>query len=151
MNIRHILAPTDFSEHSKQAVTYAFELAQKVNAKLSLLHVIEVPVYAIEVALPLEELEQVARRELARLLPEAETAHVAVTRLVVMGMPYQRILETAADEQVDMIVMATHGRTGLSHLFMGSVAERVVRTSPCPVLTIRPPGEGSVGLHTTLI
>jgi nucleotide-binding universal stress UspA family protein len=110
-----------------------------------------VPVYAIEVALPLEELEQVARRELARLLPEAETAHVAVTRLVVMGMPYQRILETAADEQVDMIVMATHGRTGLSHLFMGSVAERVVRTSPCPVLTIRPPGEGSVGLHTTLI
>jgi nucleotide-binding universal stress UspA family protein len=151
MNIRHILAPTDFSEHSTRAVTYAFELAQKVDAKLSLLHVIEVPVYAIEVSLPLEDLEQDARRELARLLPEAETAHVAVTRLVVMGVPYQRILETAADEQVDMIVMATHGRTGLSHLIMGSVAERVVRTAPCPVLTIRPPGEGSVGLRTTLI
>jgi universal stress protein A len=151
MNVRHILAPTDFSENSKQAVTYAFELAQKLHAKLSLLHVIEVPVYAIEVALPLEGLEQDARRELARLLPEAETAHVAVTRLVVMGVPSQRILETAADEQVDMIVMATHGRTGLSHLIMGSVTERVVRTSPCPVLTIRPPGEGSVGLRTTLI
>jgi nucleotide-binding universal stress UspA family protein len=151
MNVRHILAPTDFSEHSKQAVTYAFELAQKLHAKLSLLHVIEVPVYAIEVALPLEGLEADARRELARLLPEAETAHVAVTRLVVMGVPYQRILETAADEEVDMIVMATHGRTGLSHLIMGSVTERVVRTSPCPVLTIRPLGEGSVGLRTTLI
>jgi len=151
MNVRHILAPTDFSEHSKQAVTYAFELAQKLHAKLSLLHAIEVPVYAIEVALPLEGLEADARRELARLLPEAETAHVAVTRLVVMGVPYQRILETAADEQVDMIVMATHGRTGLSHLIMGSVTERIVRTSPCPVLTIRPPGEGSVGLRTTLI
>jgi universal stress protein A len=151
MNIRHILAPTDFSEHSTQAVTYAFELAQKVDAKLSLLHVIEVPVYAIEVSLPLEDLEQDARRELARLLPEAETAHMAVTRLVEMGVPYQKILETAAAEQVDMIVMATHGRTGLSHLVMGSVAERVVRTAPCPVLTIRPPGEGSVGLRTTLI
>jgi nucleotide-binding universal stress UspA family protein len=151
MNIRHILAPTDFSEHSAQAVTYAFELAQKVGAKLSLLHVIEVPVYPIEVYLPLKDLEQDARRELARLLPEAETAHVTVTRLVEMGVPYQKILETAAAEQVDMIVMATHGRTGLSHLVMGSVAERVVRTAPCPVLTIRPPGEGSVGLRTTLI
>jgi nucleotide-binding universal stress UspA family protein len=151
MNIRHILAPTDFSEHSIQAVTYAFELAQKIHAKLSLLHVIEMPVYAIEVSLPLGDLEQDARRELARLLPEAETAHVAVTRLVEMGVPHQKILQTAADEQVDLIVMATHGRTGLSHLFMGSVAERVVRTAPCPVLTIRPPGEGSVGLRTTLI
>jgi universal stress protein A len=151
MNIRHILAPTDFSEHSTQAITYAFELAQKVGAKLSLLHVIEVPVYAIEVSLPLEDLEQDARRELARLLPEAETAHMAVTRLVEMGVPYQKILEMAAAEQVDMIVMATHGRTGLSHLVMGSVAERVVRTAPCPVLTIRPPGEGSSGLRSTLI
>jgi len=62
MNIRHILAPTDFSEHSTRAVTYASELAQKVNAKLSLLHVIEVPVYAIEVALPLEDLERDACR-----------------------------------------------------------------------------------------
>ncbi|HEX9871652.1 MAG TPA: universal stress protein, partial [Candidatus Tectomicrobia bacterium] len=132
-------------------VTYAFELAQRVDAKLSLLHVIEVPVYAIEVSLPLEDLEQDARRELARLLPEAETAHVAVTRLVGMGVPYQKILETAAAEQVDMIIMATHGRTGLSHLIMGSVAERVVRTAPCPVLTIRPPGEDSVGLRTTLV
>jgi nucleotide-binding universal stress UspA family protein len=151
MNIRHILAPTDFSEPSKRAVTYAFELAQKVDAKLSLLHVIEVPAYAIEVSLPLEALEQDARRELARMLPQAETAHVAVTRLVEMGMAYQKILETVAAEQVDMIVMATHGRTGLGHLFMGSVAERVVRTAPCPVLTIRSPGEGSVGLRTTLI
>jgi nucleotide-binding universal stress UspA family protein len=151
MNIRHILVPTDFSEPSTQAVTYAFELAQTVGAQLSLLHVIEVPAYAIEVSLPLEHLEQDARRELARILPEAETAHVAVTRLVEMGVPAQRILETATAEQVDLIVMATHGRTGLSHLVLGSVAERVVRLAPCPVLTIRPPGEGSVDLRTTLI
>jgi universal stress protein A len=66
---------------------------------------------------------------------------VDVTRLVNLGVPYQRILETAAAEQVDLIVMATHGRTVLAHLVLGSVAERVVRTAPCPVLTIRPPAE----------
>jgi nucleotide-binding universal stress UspA family protein len=151
MNIRHILAPTDFSKHAQHAVTFAFELAQAVGAKLSLLHVIEIPVYPIEVSLPLADLEQDARRELARLLPEAETAHVSVTRLVEMGVPYQKILDMAAAEEVDLIVMATHGRTGLRHLIMGSVAERVVRTAPCPVLTIRPEKDESVGLRTTLL
>ena len=141
MEIRHILAPTDFSEHATQAVTTAFELAQTFGAKLSLLHVIEVPVYAIEVALPLEDLERDARRALARLLPEAAAAHVDVTRLVDMGVPYQKIVEMATAEEVDLIVMATHGHTGLSHLVLGSVAERVVRLAPCPVLTIRPLGE----------
>jgi nucleotide-binding universal stress UspA family protein len=151
MEIRHILVPTDFSAPSQQAMTYAFELAQKVGAKLSLLHVIEVPVYAIEVSLPLEDLEQDARRGLARLLPEAAAAHVDVTRLVAMGVPYEQILEMATAEQVDLIVMATHGRTGLRRLAMGSVAERVVRMAPCPVLTIRSPGEDSIGLRTTII
>ena len=63
---------------------------------------------------------------------------VEIARQVAVGVPHQTILETAAAEQVDWIVMATHGRTGLSHLVMGSVAERVVRTAPCPVLTLRP-------------
>jgi nucleotide-binding universal stress UspA family protein len=82
MEIHHILVPTDFSAPSQQALTYACELAQKVGAKLSLLHGIEVPVYAIEVSLPLQDLEQDARRGLARLLPEAAAAHVDATRLV---------------------------------------------------------------------
>jgi nucleotide-binding universal stress UspA family protein len=138
MNIHHILAPTDFSAPAIQAVTAAFELAQTFGAKLSLLHVIEVSAYAIEVALPLEALERDARRELARLLPEAEAAYMDVTRLVDVGLLYQRIVETATAEAVDLIVMATHGRTGPSHLVLGSVAERVVRTAPCPVLTVRP-------------
>ena len=99
-------------------------------------------------SLPLEDLERDTRRELALLVPEAEAAHVDVTRLVELGVPYQRILETAKVEQVDLIVMATHGRAGLGHLVIGSVAERVVRLAPCPVLTIRPPGERSVGLPT---
>jgi nucleotide-binding universal stress UspA family protein len=101
--------------------------------------------------LPLEDLERDARRALARLLPEADAAHVEVTRLVNMGVPYLKIVETATAESVDLIVMATHGRTGLRHLVLGSVAERVVRLAPCPVLTIRPPGGRSIGLPTPLL
>jgi nucleotide-binding universal stress UspA family protein len=151
VEIHHILTPTDFSDPSRQAVTSAFELAQTFGAKLSLLHVIEVPEYAIEVALPLEALERDARRELAFLLPEAEAGHVDVTRLVEIGIPYQKIVETATAESVDLIVMATHGRTGLSHLFLGSVAERVLRLAPCPVLTIRPVGERPGDMRTIVI
>jgi nucleotide-binding universal stress UspA family protein len=88
---------------------------------------------------------------LALLLPEAASAHVDVTRLVELGVPYQRIVETATAEQVDLIVMATHGRTGPSHLVLGSVAEHVVRLAPCPVLTIRPPGERAGDMRTIVI
>jgi universal stress protein A len=151
MEIHHILTPTDFSAPAHQAVTAAFELAQTFGAKLSLLHVIEVPGYAIEVALPLEELERDARRELALLLPEADAAHVDVTRLVDMGVPSQNIVETATAEQVDLLVMATHGRTGLSHLVLGSVTERVIRLAPCPVLTIRPPGKRAGDMRSIVI
>ena len=145
MEIHHILAPTDFSEHSQQAIQYARELAQTFGATLVLLHVVELPPYPIEGLPPsqlggtlLEDLEQQATSDLAQVL--AKEAEVTVVRRVVVGIPYRRIVEVAADEKVDLIVMATHGRTGFSHLFMGSVAEKVVRTAPCPVLTIRPTG-----------
>jgi universal stress protein A len=148
MVIRHILAPTDFSEYSKTAVAYAFELAKTFGAKLSLLHVIEMPPYPIEGYAPptmaatyLEDLERQANEEIFRLLADADAAQVQVARLVVMGTPYRKIIDTAAAEQVDLIVMATAGRTGLSRLVMGSVAERVVRTASCPVLTMRPKDE----------
>jgi universal stress protein A len=143
MEFHHILAPTDLSEPSQQAIQYARELAQKFGATLVLLHVVEPPRYPIEGLPPSEQggslladLEHLATRDLARVL--ANEAEVKVVRRVVLGTPYHRIVEVAEAEKVDLIVMATHGRTGFSHLFMGSVAERVVRTAPCPVLTIRP-------------
>jgi universal stress protein A len=145
MDIRHILAPTDFSDYSKKALSDAFELAQTFGATLSLLHVLEPSPYLGEFTLPtmgeelLGDLERQASAELARVLPEAQQATIEVTHAVVMGSPSLKIVETAEAEHVDLIVMATHGRTGLSHLLIGSVAERVVRTAPCPVLTIRPP------------
>jgi nucleotide-binding universal stress UspA family protein len=145
MQFRHILAPTDFSEYSKKAVASALELAKKFGAKLSILHVIELPPYPVEgyvspsvSATFLEDLERQATQELAQVVPEAEGAKLEVVRLVAVGTPYRKIIETAEAEQVDLIVMATAGRTGFSHLVMGSIAERVVRTATCPVLTIRP-------------
>jgi universal stress protein A len=145
MEIRQILAPTDFSEFSKQAVEYARALAETFGAQLLLLHVVELPAYPIEGLVPstmddtlLADLERQASLDLAQVLPESPNAPVAVMRQVVVGTPYRKIVEVAEAEKVDLIVMATHGRTGLGHLMLGSVAERVVRTAPWPVLTIRP-------------
>jgi nucleotide-binding universal stress UspA family protein len=147
MQFRHILAPTDFSEYSKQAIASALELAKKFGAKLTILHVIELPPYPVEgyvapslSATFMDDLERQATTDLAQLVPEAEAANVEVARVIVVGTPYRKIIDTAEAEQVDLIVMATAGRTGFSHLVMGSIAERVVRTASCPVLTIRPHG-----------
>jgi nucleotide-binding universal stress UspA family protein len=145
MEIRQILAPTDFSEFSIQAIESAFALAQTFGAKLLLLHVVELPAYPVEGFVPstmgttlIDDLQRQASLDLAQVLPEPPNATVEVSRQVVVGIPYRKIVEVAEAAKADLIVVATHGRTGLSHLVMGSVAERVVRTAPCPVLTIRP-------------
>jgi nucleotide-binding universal stress UspA family protein len=145
MQFRHILAPTDFSEYSKKAVASALELAQKFGAKLTILHVVELPPYPVEGYVPpslsatfLDDMERQATVDLAQVVPEAEAAKVDVARLVAVGTPYRKIVETAEADHVDLIVMATAGRTGFSHLVLGSIAERVVRTASCPVLTMRP-------------
>jgi nucleotide-binding universal stress UspA family protein len=145
MDINQILAPTDFSESSKQAVQCAYELAQTFGAKLQLLHVVELLVYPVEMFLVsedgttlMDDLERQARLDLAELVPKSQDGTVEVLCRAVVGTPHLKIAKVAAAEKVDLIVMSTHGRTGLSHLVMGSVAERVVRMAPCPVLSIRP-------------
>jgi nucleotide-binding universal stress UspA family protein len=148
MQFRHILAPTDFSEYSKQAVVAALELARTFGAKLTILHVVELPPYPVEGYVPpavnatwptfLDDLERQATQDLAQLVPEAESSDVEVVRLVAVGSPNRKIIDTAEAAQVDLIVMATAGRSGFSRLIMGSIAERVVRAATCPVLTIRP-------------
>jgi nucleotide-binding universal stress UspA family protein len=151
---RHVLpllTPTDFSAPANQAVTAAVELAQTFGATLTVLHVVEPPSYLVDShasahqgpILP-KALEEQARQELDHLLSLIPEARVEITRRVIVGVPYQQIIESAPAGPVDLIVMATHGRTGLRHLVLGSVAERVVRLAPCPVLTIRPPGERAV-------
>jgi universal stress protein A len=145
MNIQRILAPTDFSELSKQGLTSALELAEAFGAKLLLLHVVEPPPYPVEGIVPsplgatlLDDLERQASNDLTQMLPEARRSKVEVARRVVVGVPYRKIVEVAEEEKSDLIIMTTHGRTGLSHLVMGSVTGKIVRTALCPVLTIRP-------------
>ena len=145
MNIQRILAPTDFSELSKQGLTSALELAETFGAKLLLLHVVEPPPYPVEGIVPshlgatlLDDLERQASKDLAQMLSETPGSKIEVTRRVVAGIPYRKIVEVAEEEKSDLIVMTTHGRTGFSHLVMGSVTEKIVRMAPCPVLTIRP-------------
>jgi len=142
-----ILAPVDFSAHADGAIAAAAGLARRLGAELILVHVI-----------PDEELRAIARSRLARRgldqileeLGQAVEDHALkvvgfgsgkgppMQGLAVSGLPAEGIMRAAALLEADLIVMATHGRTGLSHAVMGSVAEDVVRRAPCPVLTIRP-------------
>ena len=143
MQMRLMLAPTDFSALATQAVGCAFDLAQTFGATLLVLHVVEVPLYPTGGFMPpgmaavlLGEWERQARMDLAEVLAERRDGPVEVRRRVLIGRAARAIIEVAA-EHVDLIVMATHGRGGLSHFVLGSVAERVVRLAPCPVLTLR--------------
>lgn len=138
-----ILVPTDFSEPSDAALDYARTLAEKFGASLHLLHIIEPHTsgpFSNEsyIGPSMYEVQLTeARSKLAARVPPTDRARYGATTEVMTGMSAATIVEFAADQHIDLIVMGTHGRTGLEHLLMGSVAEHVVRTAPCPVLTVR--------------
>ena len=141
-----ILVPSDFSELSGMALEFGQELAERVGASLHLLHVIEDPfaagaipseVYVPDVPALRAALVTEAEAQLAGLVPDRVRDALRVTIDVKVGKAASAICEAAATTPCDLIVMGTHGRTGVAHLFLGSVAEKVVRTAPCPVLTIR--------------
>ena len=149
VTVKTILFPTDGSACSKKALTYALSLAADWGARLVALHVIDVQVlraarYAFaEVGGRAEErVRQAAEAEAQRLLQEvtdtARQAAVAFEARASTGLPFEEIVEVAKALPADLIVIGTHGRTGLSHVLVGSVTERVVRHAPCPVLTVRP-------------
>jgi len=145
LEIRSILAPADFSAHSERAVRYACGLAERLGAELHLLHVLSeiLPAGPDPLLMPVmppeyyEENEERAKETLGRLLQPDWGSPRSVVTAVRWGSPVEGIVVHAAELKVDMIVIATHGRTGLSHVLLGSVAERIVREAPCPVLTIR--------------
>ena len=142
---RRILHPTDFSKASGPAFARALELASQNRAELLLVHVLPPPVLLLEDGYvspkTYADLDSSARRKaqvrLAALGAKARKAGVRVKAILLRGVPYDQIARTARAKSADLIVMGTHGRTGLSRFFMGSVAERVVRLGPCAVLTIR--------------
>lgn len=146
LEIRSILAPTDFSEHARHAVRYACGLAVRLGAELHLLHVIPdivVPVGpdpSLITAVPPEyytESEARSREALTHIIEPDWDQPAVVHHDVRWGDAVDGVVGYATDHDIEMIVIATHGRTGLSHVLLGSVAERIVREAPCPVLTIR--------------
>lgn len=145
INLKTILVPSDFSECSDAALRYGLELARKFDASLHMLHVIQDPAtqpWAAEgFALPLldvvDQWQNDAVDRLKAAVPPDDRGRVTVECR--MASPYQEILRYAAEHDVDLIVMGTHGRGGVTHMLLGSIAEKVVRRAPCPVLTVRHP------------
>jgi len=138
MTIKRILVPVDLSEPSIQALDYAVDLAAFFKARLTVLFVAEPLYYAGDLGLVLEEQERLGREQLRCLEERVHQRGRRCETILLRGTPYQVISDEARRRAADLIVMGTHGRTGLSHLVMGSVADRVVRIAPCAVLTVPP-------------
>ena len=149
--LRSILLPTDFSECAGYALSYATSLARQAGAKIICVHVIEPVVPTVGytgMAEPLpiadisEQLEDSAERELPKIAGCEECAGLEVEDVIVHGDAASEIVRVASERKVDLIVIASHGRTGLGRSLFGSTAESVVRHAPCPVLVVKPPEEG---------
>lgn len=142
--IRKILVPLDFSQHSTQALEYAADMARRYDAKLELVTVFDINIFALPDGMPMMvpgQFEQLAA-DLKGLLEKAKHDALAAGALMadthlLQGNPGEEILRFASKAEVDLIVLGTHGRTGIKHLLIGSVAERIVRHAPCPVFTVK--------------
>ena len=142
ISLKKILCPIDHSDCSKEALKYAVSFAMKDEAKLYLLHIIDIrsfndSVVAMSQQIPDEETLELLRIKLLDCIPEEMRDDMNVEAIVVQGIPFAEIISTAREKEIDMIVIGSHGRTGLKHMMLGSVSEKVVRKAPCPVLTVR--------------
>ncbi|MGF1580317.1 MAG: universal stress protein [Gemmataceae bacterium] len=141
---KSILVPTDFSETANSALAYGKKLANLFNVPLHVLHVLQDPLiyvppadgYAMQPNYR-KEAEKDARRQLDERLAGIEGEHPQYQLVVQWGAPFVEIIRYAKSHDIDLIVMGTHGRGAIAHLLIGSVAENVVRKSPCAVLTVR--------------
>ena len=148
ITLKNILVATDFSEPSDVALSYGRELATRFDATLHVLHVVQnflFATYGIETAAAmgpqiLQGMQDDALRRLQAVVVDSDNSGPRITSAVrVGGSPALEIVEYAKTSDIGLIVMGTHGRGALAHFVMGSVAERVVRLAPCPVLTVRHP------------
>ena len=141
---QRILCPVDFSSYSKAALEEGASLAKSMGAELSVLHAYQNPAYVLPMsgyvgptADMLNKIREQLAAELEALAAPYRKQGIKTETLVLEGVPYKSIVDHAAEWHADLIVMDTHGRTGISHALTGSVAERVVRLAPCPVLITR--------------
>lgn len=147
IDLHRILVPTDFSKFSENALKYGAAFAEKFSAELHLLHVVQdLALFIPEAVLgtpavvpPVEQFLASAKTALQRVVAELKLPGVTVIPHVAEGVPFEEIIRAAREKDIDLIVLGTHGHTGLAHMLMGSVAEKVVRKAPCPVLSVRHP------------
>ena len=147
--IKKVLVPIDFSDYSKFALKYAVDFAQKFSAEMILVYVVEPVIYPPDfsmgqIAIPSvnTEWDIKAKEELDKLANSEIPDGVKVKTIIKTGKPFLEVIETAAEEDTDLIIIATHGHSGMEHILFGSTAEKVVRKAPCPVLTLREPNKG---------
>jgi nucleotide-binding universal stress UspA family protein len=141
MKLKTILVPTDFSENSDRAFETAIQFAQAFDARLQLLHVYDIPdtTTVYEITFPtgvVDGIRKAASVKLESLKQRARAEGIESSIELVFGSPSQRIVEHAKESKTDLIVIGTRGHGSLKHFFLGSVAERTIRTAPCPVLTV---------------
>ncbi len=150
MQIRSILLPTDFSDCANYALSYTVGLARTFGARIICVHVIEPIVPTVGYSgmtepLPMadisEQLEDSAERELPKIAGCEECEGLDVEEVIVHGESASEIVRVAEERAVDLVVISSHGRTGLGRILFGSTAEAVVRHAPCPVLVVKPPAE----------
>lgn len=147
--IKKVLVPIDFSDYSKSALKYAINFAKSFNAEMLLVYVVEPIIYPPDfsmgqIAMPSINIDwdTRAKEELEKLAKNEVGTVKAVKTIVKTGKPFVEIIETANEEDADLIIIATHGHSGVEHILFGSTAEKVVRKAPCPVLTLREPIKG---------
>jgi universal stress protein A len=144
VKIKTILVPTDFSSESKKALRYAVSFAEQFGARLILLHVVEQPIYPAELGYTPVEFPQLhdaltgeVKARLKAVVDEDLQVSIEIEPVVQMGQVFQTIDGLAKAREVDLIIISTHGYTGLKHVLLGSTAEKVIRYAPCPVLVVR--------------
>ncbi len=148
MQIKTILFPTDFSQGARAAMDHAVSLAKDYQAKLILLYVIQdisiaewyIP-SSLSVTDLIEDMQKSAWKEMDKWAAEVSSTVKEVEKMVVRGVPFVEIIKTAKEKSADLVVIGTHGRTGIDHMLFGSTAEKVVRKASCPVLTVRIAGK----------
>lgn len=152
IHLKRILFPTDFSETSNEAMKYAIEFAKAFNAHLDIVHVLFDETQVVAFYLPQvtfqnmdKELEVAAEEQLEKFIEKyPEINEVDYTIKLIKGTPFLEIINAAKDFDSDMIIIGTHGRSGLEHVLFGSTAEKVIRKSPCPVFTVRLEGQNFI-------
>jgi len=139
ITVKSILVPTDFSETSDAALNYGIGLALTFGARLYLMHVPGETGVNFEADFPMVQFENATRERLETLVSPGDMIKLRPEYALRLGTPADEIVRYAGSRDIDLIVMGTHGRSGVAHMVMGSVAEKVVRTAPCPVVTVRHP------------